>query len=317
MNNSLLKKFILQIVILLISIVLMINCSSEKLEKVVNPNAKEYSRIVINQEDKEFEKIKNFDIKERRVFSKFTENIIKSGGKEVLVEKITFNEDGNKTEQFRFRADGIDAQWLYDYDEYGNEKLIEAYDGFQGLLNRVYFEYSSNGILNEKIDEKKNNKTYFEYEYDDKYNLQKINLLDNHRVLRSNSFYKYTNDQLDSVLYYNKYSLVKTITFQYDSLNRLQKETTLLNNKIIDLVTYDYDQKGNIIDIITAKVSHQKYSYDSAGNLTEEIHLDQQGNLQSRNTYEYDPTTGLLHSKTRYDGSNIAALKVRYEYDFR
>jgi YD repeat-containing protein len=273
----------------------MINCSSEKLEKVVNPNAKEYSRIVINQEDKELEKIKNFDIKERRVSSKFTDNIIKSGGKEVLVEKITFNEDGNKTEQFRFRADAIDAQWLYDYDEYGNEKLIEAYDGFQGLLNRVYFEY----------------------EYDDKYNLQKINLLDNHRVLRSNSFYKYTEERLDSVLYYNKYSLVKTITFQYDSLNRLQKETTLLNNKIIDLVTYGYDRKGNIIDIITAKVSHQKYSYDSAGNLTEEIHLDQQGNLQSRNTYEYDPVTGLLNSKTRYDGSNIAALEIRYEYDFR
>ena len=190
------------ITVFLILMTLINSCSSDKLKKVDNPNSKEYEKIVIDQEPKELAKAKNAKVKVRRTFSKFTDHIVKGGGKEVLVEKINFGKDGNKSEQYRYVSEELHTQWLFEYDEYGNKKLVETYDAFQKPIDKTYFDYASNGILSEKWNESKNKKIYYEYFYDDNYNLTKIHLIDNKGKLYSTSSYKYNEGKLDSIIIY-------------------------------------------------------------------------------------------------------------------
>lgn len=301
--------------ILLILITIITSCSSEKLKKVENPNSKEYKKIIIEQEPKELIKTKNANVKERRTFSKFTDHIVKGGGKEVLVEKINFNEDGNKSEQYRYVSEVLHTQWLFEYDEFGNQKLIETYDAYQKSIDKTHFDYASNGILTKKWDESKNRKFYYEYFYDDNYNLFKLNLIDNDLKLSSSSTYKYNEGRLDSIINYKNNLITQIITFEYDSLNLLKNEFLLSKGRILNQIEYDYDNEGRIIKL-TDKLAEWHYTYNKSGDILEEKHFDPRGNFQGKTTFHYSPSTNLLEQRIRYDGTNTASLIIRYEYDF-
>lgn len=307
--------FTKKILLILFFLILWISCSSEKLKKVENPNAKEYEKLVVDQEINELAKIKQNNVKERRTYSKFTDHIVKGGGNEILVEKINFNQKGYKKEQYRYASDGIHTQWIYDYDEFGNKKLLETYDGFRILINKTSYNFASNGILSDKWDEVKNEKLYYEYFYDDNYNLEKIHLFDNNKALYSTSFYKYANGLLDSIVYYKNNFVIQVNTFEYDSLNRIKKDILTVKDRVMNLIEYKYDQNGKIINL-KEKMTEWRYTYNDSGDLIEEKNFNSDGDLQGRLTYEYNPQTNLLLNKVRFDGMNNPALNIRFEYEF-
>jgi YD repeat-containing protein len=308
------KKHVIVVNLLLLA--LLTSCSSDHNKKIENPNSQEYQKLEINQELKEDSKIIANKVKERRVYSRFTSNYIKGGGKEILVEKTNYNEIGNKKERYRYRSDGVDSQWLYDYDEYGNDRSVELYDGFQKLFNKTNFEYSSQGILLKKNFEKNKSKTFYNYLYDDDYNLVEIKSYYKTNSALQNTVYKYHSGLLDSVIIYRNKFISQKIKFEHDSLGRREKESNIINNKVINYVSYVYDKVGNIIKLVEPKIALWKYIYDSRGNLLDEKHTDNQNNLQSRTTYKYDLSNDLMINKIRYDGTNTPALNTRYEYDF-
>jgi YD repeat-containing protein len=294
---------------------IILSCSSEK-KKIENPNSKEYQKIEVTQELKEMGKIKENKIKERRTYSKFTTNYIPSGGKEILAEKIHFDEKGNKLEQIRYRSDGVDMQTLFSYDEFGNYKTIETFDGYHNLMTKTNYEFSSVGILLKKETEKNNAKTYYEYEYDENFNLTRINLYNNNRALYEYSIYKYAANNLDSIIVFSNGFITQISFFNYNSQNRLTKDNSIINKYYKKLTTYEYDNYGNILKVFTPKLANWEYSYDSKGNILEEINTDKDGNLQARFTYSYNEENNLLLGKLRYDGNNVEALEIRFEYDF-
>lgn len=306
-------KFILSNILLILFIV---SCGSPDVEKVINPNAKEYKKIEVSQESKEEEKIKLKKVKERRTYSKFTDFIIKGGGKEVLVERINYDKNGNITEQYRYSATGVQNQWLFDYDEFGNKKSIQLYDVYQNLIEKEDYEFASNGILKKIKYSKGKQITYFEYYYDKFYNLVEKQYFDAKKNLTTSTKYKYKNSLLDSVIIYSNNLVINTITFEYDSLKRRAAEKLFQHDKMINTYEYIYDDFNNLIHINNLKLSKNDYVYDNDGNIKEETIYDKNGNQQTRMVYEYLPNNGLLKNKVKFDGENNAALEIRFEYDY-
>lgn len=294
---------------------LFFSCGTDKPERVDNPNSKEYQDILVDQELKEETKIKENKVKERRIFSRFTDNIVKGGGPEVLSERINFDKNGNKTEQFRYTSDGLHTQWLFEYDEYGNNKSIETYDGFQQLIEKNFYDYASNGALKQKWEEIKGKKYFSEYSYDEEYNLTKIHYLDDNRRLYSTAIYKYENDLLDSVQFYKNNIITKFYTFEYDSLNRPITIINAAENRLVNKITIEYDSSGNIINR-RDKVADWRYVYNDSGDIIEEQQFNASGDYQGRSTFKYNNKTNLLEEKVRYDGLDKDALIIRYEYEF-
>jgi hypothetical protein len=299
-----------------IIILMQVSCSSEDPKVINNPNSNEYSKLNVDQDKTEEEKIAEKNVKERRIYSKFTSNIIESGGNEVLAETIRFDDEGKKTEQYRYSSSRVEVQWLNDYDEFGNLKTVEEYDGFQKLLKRTYFNYNSKGTLLDKRIDNKNNKTYFEYEYDDSLNLINVNVFNTDRILYSKTLYKYSDEKLDSVIFYRNNLVSQIITLDYDSLDRRIGENTIIKDRIIEKVKYEYDEDGNLKTIANPKTATIKNIFDKKGNVIDERYFDASGNMQSRITFEYNAEDDLLSKKVKYDGLNRPALEIRYEYDF-
>ncbi|MDX1699643.1 MAG: hypothetical protein R3250_03445 [Melioribacteraceae bacterium] len=305
-----------QIAIIFLSIILFSTCDSDSFEEINNPNSREYKKLEVDQEDKELVKIKANSVKERRIFSRFTENVIKSGGKEVLAETIRFDIEGNKKEQYRFNSTSVNVQWLYDYDEYGNLKSIEEYDGYQSLLKRTIYNNRSNGLLLDKREEMKKSNTYYEYNYDDSLNLVSVNLFNNDRVLFSKYLYKYEEKKLDSVILYRNNLVSAKFLFEYDSQGRRKSESIISKQSPARVINYEYDDVGNLVLVDNKRLTKIEYTYNDNGDITEEKIYNSAGDFQSRTTFTYDLETGLLSEKTRYDGLDRPALEIRYEYDF-
>ena len=309
-------NYLYLVIVVLVLSTLLFNCDSNDFEKIDNPNAKEYEQLNVDQENNELIKIRSNGVKERRIFSRFTESVIKNGGREVLAETIRFDTEGNKKEQYRYSSTAVNVQWLYDYDEYGNIKSMEEYDGYQSLLKRTIYNFSSSGILLDKREEIKTSKIYYEYSYDDKYNLTDVNLFNTDKVLYSKYIYKYDAEVLDSIILYRNNLLSAEYLFQYDSLGRRIGEKIVSKQNPSRLIKYDYDERNKLIFIDKVKLTKIEYSYNEDGDVTEEKIYNSSGDYQSRTTFEYDSKTGLLSSKTRYDGLDRPALEIRFEYDF-
>ena len=310
------KKIALFLSLVLISLT---SCSRETKIEDINPNSKEYSKIKVSQEEIELSKIIDKPIKTRTAYSKFSDKYIKGGGKEIMVEKINFDESGFRTEHVRYVSNGdVDLQWLYDYDYYNKLISVEAFDGYRKPVYKSSINYDHSGYKKsiEEKGEKENSNTSKGFVYDDNYNLIKINYYNHNGELTNFEDYIYNNNKLDSLYKYkaNK-ELVSVLTFTYDSLGRISKET-LAGNRLKPLITtYKYGESDQLVEIRNSILSSFQYSYDSNGNLISEIELNSGGFLQSKFTYRYNKDN-LVIEKLRYDGEDDVALQVRFEYEF-
>ena len=117
-------------------------------------------------------------------------------------------------------------------------------------------------------------------------------------------------------LLFIKNNLITQInTFKYDSAKRLKEELLLANSRTMNRIEYEFDNDGNIKKL-RDKLAEWHYAYNKLGDIIEEKHLDPRGNFQGRTTFHYSPANNLLEQKVRYDGTDNAALIIRYDYDF-
>jgi len=309
-----------QLIIILLFTLSLTNCGQNNDLKNLNPNSAPYKKLSVNQEDIEIQKMKELRVKSRKTYSKFSTKYIKGGGIEILVERINLDENGNKSEQFRYLSNGdVDFQWLYNYDYYERLTTTESYDGFQTLLSKIINEYDGEGYKNKSEEWSEKSKTYTtsKYVYDKNYNLLETSSSNERDGFLYKSEYKYTDSMLDSVLFLNnKNQLLTTIKIKYDSDKR-KVGVSEFNSTGISLETeYKYDSNSNLIEIKNNKLSSFSYKYDAKGNVIDEIEYNSGGYQQNRFGYEYDSSTGLLVKKIRYDGENDPALLIRYEYEY-
>lgn len=226
----------------------------------------------------------------------------------------------------------------YKYDNFNNIAKIEERDYLDYLLHTYIYDYDlSQRLVNYRYDDFKLN-----YTYDDNNNLIKkiYNLGD---ITKTKEFV-YNDEQA------LKKSVIDdvTVNYNYDALGRLSSRN--LNNTyetkyeyvtngnrtslILDSITngdnkysYKYDALYNITHVYYNDLLINRYYYDNYNQLIEEDDYrlnktfkyiyDNEGNILSKNTYEFR-TSNLLDSKvyeynnsnwedqlTKYDGINI------------
>lgn len=226
----------------------------------------------------------------------------------------------------------------YKYDNFNNVAKIEERDNLDYLLHTYIYDYDlSQRLVNYRYDNFKLN-----YTYDDDNNLtKKIYNLGN--ITKTKEF-TYNEEQA------LKKSIIDdvTVNYNYDALGRLSNRS--LNDAYI--TKYDYVSNGNrtslILDSITNGDNKYSYKYDALYNITHVYYndslinryyydkynqlikeddyrlnktfkyiYDNEGNILSKNTYEFR-TSNLLDSivyeynnsnwedqLTKYDGINI------------
>lgn len=215
------------------------------------------------------------------------DRIIKSYNGAKIDEQKTFNSNNN----------GID-RITYIYDDMGNLKGENLYLGTEEIQYKNLYSYDDNGrkISEERFDKAGNviYKTTSQYEKD-------------------NLIVKETTDSDGKAEYVEK--------FTYDSKGNMLTRTTYESfDDSETLDKYGYDTNGNIIkwsmlknDTVTMEVS---YKYDDKNNLTEVITYDGNNNVinSTAYTYEYDKDDNWIKKTTVIGGrpQYIVERKIIY-----
>ncbi len=184
------------------------------------------------------------------------------------------------------------------------------------------FEYDANGLMTAEIDKRGSRTTYV---YNQWHRLQSVTLADGSTSVIQDG----TSATIGNNFVSGNIGSLKSITKNevVDGIKDSKGQTTILNKDENGFVTTITDAKGNVysvdrdIDGRPTKIARPDGSYslftydpiyhdfitkfDSATNVTINYQFDTFGNLISQNlpsggvvTYNYDPTSGLLTSKT-------------------
>lgn len=184
------------------------------------------------------------------------------------------------------------------YDKNGNRLLEEHYNEYD----------EEDGVMSAKLiykyKKKKNQIERTEYDQN-KYLIEKT-LFDSNRIKLEDEDYIYgVNKRWKTV---NK----------YNANGKIIKETKYLNDSLCDIVTYKYDEKGNITEESHSnsptRWENRKYenSYEN-GNLVEISEFDFAGNLKYRTVYKYNDKKKCIE-ETVYDsnGEMCSLLQSKY-----
>lgn len=78
---------------------------------------------------------------------------------------------------------------------------------------------------------------------------------------------------------------------------------------------YTYDTYGRLNHIKRPDVSVEERKYDDAGQLTEQVDKDKDGNILQNNIYNYDVFGEITEKATSTDGDLSKLVSVSMEYD--
>lgn len=245
--------------------------------------------------------------------SKKVKDIIRTKGLDFYYE---FNTAGNLTMQIstfhdaRLRKDTNVINYYYDNNN--NLKLIRKNDTY-GYYSHEY-SYDKSGGINKQTYCREENlcdaKNYFQ--------------LGNRYVIMSDSFsYSQPSENQIKKIFYNNYKKpYKEQIDYYNNLGYLIEEYTkfLIGNKK-SKVTYEYDEKGRIIKIITAEnlnindTKTERFFYDELGNILE-IKIYENDTYKISKQFLYDKKTYLLTAQLIQEVETEFVKIIQYQYTF-
>lgn len=245
--------------------------------------------------------------------SKKVKDIIRTKGLDFYYE---FNTAGNLTMQIstfhdpKLRKDTNVIN--YYYNNTNNLILIRKNDSY-GYYSHEY-SYDKSGGINKQTYCREENlcdaKNYFQ--------------LGNRYVIKSDSFsyQKLSDKQIQKTFYNNYKKAYKEQTDYYNELGYLTEEYTkfLIGNKK-HRTTYQYDEKGRVIEIITnadlnnPNTKTEKFFYDDLDNILE-IKIYENDTYKISKQFLYDKTTFLLTAQLIQEVETEFVKIIQYHYTF-
>lgn len=248
---------------------------------------------------------------------------IDSGADEV-VEQITFyayDEQGNRTsESYDYNADGVADEtntYTYTYDEQGN--LTSEIDfGADPLINRIntYTYDEQSNLISESYGDLAFTNIGVEHDGNA------------HDIISQKYFYKYNSnyDEAGNEIEKKRYlgETGKITYYAHDNNGNLYREININNGNIDQVITYTYDEQGNLIsesydyDYNGVADRIDAYTYNEQGNLsTKNIDSDTDGVADETITYTYDEQDNLITESIDSNADGIADQIMTYAYDNR
>lgn len=315
-NNKFFNSFLSAFFALSLLIIPVEKILSQSMPLAEKQMIEEKKEKLLTQEEKESVKAKLLKVKERTKFAYYNEDGSFSSQK-VLLEKVYFDEKGNRTEHIILKADSLlDRRFTYNYDSLGNAIKSEVYNEYDNIIFKresVYNEKSKE-ISRKYWEAKSKGESYAELKY-------------NEQKLLSELIAYRPNGKIASI--------VKMI---YDNGRLAGIETLNENGKIIDKSVLIYDGSGNITsevfttqkDTATFKYTYNSddylikteypdatryMEYDANGNLIEDKQIYYTGEREFKVRFSYYDN-GLIKEEIRFSADDKPSFYSVFEYEF-
>ncbi len=210
-----------------------------------------------------------------------------------------------------------------------NKQVVESldYDQDGKIMNKVVYSYNNADLLVETMQYWSSDvpiaKTTFIYDKNGNL-IEKFNYMKEDE-LRLKHIYNYNkhNQLVEEITFNKKNEIVNKISFIYNELDNIIEKKAVAGETIIREYK-KYDDRKNEIEVESEleymendeKLHHlsknfRKFDYN--GNVLESAIYSKEGDLRSKNTYEYDENHNLIHST----GVIESKKALNYEWAFR
>jgi hypothetical protein len=233
-------------------------------------------------------------------------------------EKYAYNDNNNRT---LYEREGSSNSYkkISEYDAKNNLIQESGFNGTEDFRNE--FEYTSSGKLEEAVYYINNNlQQKLVYK-----NSGTTTMIETYmRGVTLTSKIKIAYDSKGNIIEETTYNIngteLEKKEYKYNSASQLLEETKTQKGKFFYRNTYEYDARGNLLNIYEAtlvktKYAKKVYTYDTSGNLTVykwRRSPDEEFNVK---TYTYDSMGICLTEYTYYPNTGYELLS-KYEYEY-
>ncbi|WAC03061.1 hypothetical protein N7U66_05380 [Lacinutrix neustonica] len=239
----------------------------------------------------ESEKEESLRVK-NRIGEKLTYEFNLETNDSILIDQDFYNKNGKHIKDLRFNEKG---EIRYSYTiEHNSKGLMEKQTGYKfGEISTILtYKYDENGNRTDNFQHKRDGTLLIHQKRT--YNKKNLNTELHNKRKNSEDYFR------SSKYYYNKdgkYSKIKSFN---------------PNGKLIRLSEYEYDKKGNKSKVYNIKNGNKdltvSYEYDDKNNLIKRLFIKSNKHIE----YKYDNENNLIEEKTFE--KNILTKKVRFSY---
>ena len=315
-DNEMKRKLVA--ILMAMSVLALTACggSESKTEQPVEETV-ELEGVVLEETEEELEVEEEEKVETVYLVASRKWGFVSNGVREENITEITYDERGNEILSVNKNEDGsIRSTYSSEYDENGN--LTKLTMDYEGSISYMEHEYDESGNLSKIVESNENGEvTSTEiYEYDannkliktSKYNadnvLEQVCEYDENETMRKmifymdgvvSTWYEY-NEKGDEILCkweMEDFATEETRINEYDGNGRLvktlRKYTGLMGEITENILTYEYDEYGNVLNVYQdGQISEQyEYEYDENGNCIYDVWKNGSGDLESFTEREY------------------------------
>lgn len=309
----------LVVILMTVSVLALTACggSESKTEQPVEETVELKEEVVLEETEEEVAVEEEEKVETVYLVASRKWGYVSDGVREENFTENTYDEKGNEILSVNKNADGsIRSTYSREYDENGN--LLKLTMEYEDSVSYIEHEYGENGNLSKIVESNENGEiTSTElYEYDANNMLMKTSKFNAENVLEQvceydengtmrkmifymdgvvSTWYEY-NEKGDEILC--KWEMEDFVTEEicineYDENDKLVKViknyTDLSGDTTEYILTYEYDEYGNVLNVYQdGQILEQyKYEYDENGNCINEIWKNASGDLESFTEREY------------------------------
>lgn len=277
---------------------------------------KEKKEKLLTQEEKESAKAKLLRVKERTKFAYYNEDGSFSAQK-VLLEKVYFDENGNRTEQIILKADSLlDRRFTYYYDSLGNGIKGESYNEYDNIIfkRESVFNDKSKEISRKYWEAKSKGESFAELKYNDQNLLSELIAYRPNGKIASIVKMIYENGRLASVeTHSDKGKILDKSILIYDGRGNITSEI-FTTSKDTAAFKYTYNSDDYLIKAEYPDATRYM-DYDENGNMIEDKQIYYTGEREFKVRFSYYDN-GLIKEEIRYSTDDKPSFYSVYEYEF-
>lgn len=258
---------------------------------------------------------KSYYDREGRVLEAYSFNL---KGDTVTFDKYEYDKNGNRVLYQRKSLHG-EYKKESEYNTINNLIEEEGFDG--GATFQTIFKYDDqNRVLNityltaDEIDEKR------VYKYNGNKASVEILKLGKHLTSKMELLFNDKEQVLEEKFLSLDGKVLEKKTFEYNSNGDIVKEEKHKNGALFYRIVYEYDSKGNLLNISEESTSKKKFvkkkfGYDNLGRITEYYWKRRPDDDYNIKNFKYKDDGVCSEEHTYYPRTNYKLL-TRYEYEF-